>query len=422
MKAGATMMTNVMDILEVFIKMLTITIYSYDFMNEYRMEPRDFSRTVKLTFAGVVAFSLNFLGGSIQAEPTRCGRATDLPIVKKSTFFSARMKIKAEAFKALFNLSAKLAMNCEGMETFKGLRLLAAGGAFAQLEDTKSSRGRYGALGGMVGAKMSAVCDVLNRNIILSIAVGFARSGERALALTQIAELAGKVKGACFIFDRGCISEEMLKAFAGGPRCAFRCKRGCDATLDRLGYNTDSIVNLYIHKRRCRVRVVKFLLPSGETEILATDLIKNLGTGDIKWIYSKRWGVETAFRTMKNQLGLESCTGTSELYFVQDFYITLTLHNAVAFGCLRTDREIKNRNKDKKLKYEQKTNLNMAVAVFKDYLVKSITSSYSVMIDTIRSMLDEASEFVVYIIPGRQFPHKIKHKGLKHPNCQKKAI
>jgi hypothetical protein len=98
------------------------------------------------------------------------------------------------------------------------------------------------------------------------------------------------------------------------------------------------------------------------------------------------------------------------------------LHNAAAFACLRADKDIESRDEGKKLKYKRKANLNLALANMKNRLMSALMSGFYKMVGLVHEILDKAVEEKISIRPGRQFPHKRKNKGLKHPNCQKRAF
>ena len=57
---------------------------------------------------------------------------------------------------------------------------------------------------------------------------------------------------------------------------------------------------------------VKILLENGNLEVLATNLSQTeFHTEEIKELYHMRWGIETAYETLKNRLQLENFTGYS---------------------------------------------------------------------------------------------------------------
>ena len=55
------------------------------------------------------------------------------------------------------------------------------------------------------------------------------------------------------------------------------------------------------------LRMVKILLENGNLEVLATNLSQTeFHTEEIKELYHMRWGIETAYETLKNRLQLEN--------------------------------------------------------------------------------------------------------------------
>jgi IS4 transposase len=70
------------------------------------------------------------------------------------------------------------------------------------------------------------------------------------------------------------------------------------------------------------VRLVRVRLDSGEIEVLMTSLLdgKKYQVGDFKWLYGKRWGVETYLDRLKNQLEVERFSSKKLIGVEQDFY------------------------------------------------------------------------------------------------------
>ena len=79
------------------------TILSIEFLNQFRLSERYFTRKRKLTFVNLVVFILNFLSKSTQAE---LNQFFDFMTIKErisqQAFSKARQKISPEAFKYLF--------------------------------------------------------------------------------------------------------------------------------------------------------------------------------------------------------------------------------------------------------------------------------------------------------------------------------
>ena len=62
-------------------------------------------------------------------------------------------------------------------------------------------------------------------------------------------------------------------------------------------------------------------MKNNEVEVLATSLLdkEKYPDEEFKWLYSQRWGIETEFDHLKNNLMIENFTGLSKLSIAQDF-------------------------------------------------------------------------------------------------------
>jgi hypothetical protein len=92
-----------------------------------------------------------------------------------------------------------------------------------------------------------------------------------------------------------------------------------------------------------KVRLIRILLDSGETEVLATSLLdqKKYRHKCFKELYAKRWGCETQIDKFKNKLQMEIFTGHKTEAIYQDFFasvIVLNLHNLIVRSC---DKQLK---------------------------------------------------------------------------------
>jgi len=87
--------------------------------------------------------------------------------------------------------------------------------------------------------------------------------------------------------------------------------------------------------REFPVRVLKVLLPTGETETFLTNLDEGqLPLSQAAQVYFKLWAIETAFDTLKSKLQLENFSGKTEVSVRQDFYATI-LHRRLCFDLCR---------------------------------------------------------------------------------------
>ena len=117
----------------------------------------------------------------------------------------------------------------------------------------------------------------------------------------------------------------------------------------------DFRIDIKYHKNTYSVRVVRVILNTGEMETLITNLDeKEFHTNEFKKLYFMRWGVETAFDTLKNKLLIEKFSGRSPIAVMQEFY-------AMMFTAMKltVDRKLKAAKSD--CKYSYQGNLNLRV-------------------------------------------------------------
>jgi len=119
-----------------------------------------------------------------------------------------------------------------------------------------------------------------------------------------------------------------------------------------------------------KVRVVKVMLDTGETETLLTNLTENF---DFKELYFKRWGVEKEYDVFKNTLEIENFSGNTETAVRQDFHIHVIASNMLAASFWEAQEIVDaERNSNDENKYEYIVNTAQAAAAMRDYLVLAI--------------------------------------------------
>lgn len=113
---------------------------------------------------------------------------------------------------------------------------------------------------------------------------------------------------------------------------------------------------------RLKVRYVKVPLPSGEVEVLATNLYdSSLCTlADLKEVYFLRWGIETFYGYIKEELELGQFSGIREVCIQQDFAANLFLFNLQSLIEKQCDSRIEKVCKKRAYKYKVNKNISWA--------------------------------------------------------------
>lgn len=174
-------------------------------------------------------------------------------------------------------------------------------------------------------------------------------------------------------------------------------------------------------KKSIRLRFVKVVLSGGITEILATNLPRDeFPAKDISRLFQLRWGIETAYDTLKNKYMLENFTGKKPILIEQDILATLCVYN-MAQDMIR-DAEIEQREKDRNKHYRHPMtiNVNLAIGVIKEDLIRVILErdreKQSALFE---EMIQTIAGHIVPVREGRHYERHNKHPALKHPMNKK---
>lgn len=118
------------------------------------------------------------------------------------------------------------------------------------------------------------------------------------------------------------------------------------------------------------VRLIKVVLDDGTMEVLATNLFnkKDYPHDVFKELYFTRWGIETKYDTIKNQLQLEAFSGQKVATIIQDFYITFFLSNLQEIIAKPCEKHLIRINRSRKHHY--KINRNIAFGMMKNRIVE----------------------------------------------------
>lgn len=76
-----------------------------------------------------------------------------------------------------------------------------------------------------------------------------------------------------------------------------------------------------------------------------------------------RWGIETAYETLKSRLQLENFTGTKPILLLQDIYSTIYLSNLVEDIILDAERELD--QKEANRKHKMMINQTVSIGILK---------------------------------------------------------
>lgn len=353
------------------------TTEDYIFMIKNRKTPKDFSRNRKMGFKETLLFMMNMVKKSLQVELIKFfDEILDkTEIMSKQAYSEARSKIKPEAFIELNDkIVDGLYAEVEDIKLWKGYRLCAIDGTVLEIPNTKVLREEFGVSknqsGEVARAQGACIYDVLNKVIIKSKIDGY-RTGERDMAKNMIEQMNTNRKYSdIIIFDRGYPSAEMV-SFLYEKKIDFlmRVKKSFSNQIIKATKD-DQVINMTYNGKDYPVRVIRIKISNETEEVLISSLLDiEITTQVFKELYFLRWNIETKYDDLKNKLQIENFTGATKTAIEQDFYASMFLSNMIEFAKYHSDAIIKEKHKDKDIKYEYKTNLNVLVGTFKDKLV-----------------------------------------------------
>lgn len=318
--------------------------------SKYSTGANFFTRKRCLSMAMTAVALIRLIRHTIQEEMEdiffELGRSADAAPTP-SAFCQRRALLKPELFRDLARLLAsRLASNCPERGLWHGMRLLAIDGSMVRMHPNPDLDAYFGVLhtgqGDATQALVNTLYDIGNDMIADVWAVPF-KIGEKALSIEMVRGLGPRDLA---IFDRGYTSFRLVDALKQAGchfviRSALRFSRSTASFME--SGETDGFVDMEVTRAtyrklpketprlpigtKIRVRAVKVPLPTGETELLLTDLPPSVTPDDLKELYFMRWKTEVAYGYMKNELQLQQFSSRKHDGVLQDIYCVCVMYN-----------------------------------------------------------------------------------------------
>ena len=416
-------------------KTLKIRLYSVQLKERYRRSTKDFTRERKMPFRKVVLFMMGLSRRSLQIDLTTFMRSFSAGAmnITNSAFNQNRKKIDPMLFKDLLQVlnTEFYTDNDARVRLWEGMRLLATDGSTLILPRTDELEEVYGLAANqhktaVASARCSVLYDVLNNMVVDGVLAPYL-TGERELARQHLPYCG---KGDLVIYDRGYPGFELMAdVLKCGAEFLMRCKLDHNTqVVDFVSSDLQTLVvstapsravrrNAQGEEQPClRIRMVKVLLDTGDTEVLLTSLLdeQRWPTALFKELYHKRWGVESFFNVVKNIVRVEQFTGHTARVIQQDFHCALLLCNIHSLLVSEAQEELPAKHPGRKLAY--KINNNVSFGHMKNELVRILTHEDNEQM--MASLKELFLQSTVPIRPGRHFPRNTgKYKTRNKPVC-----
>lgn len=167
--------------------------------------------------------------------------------------------------------------------------------------------------------------------------------------------------------------------------------------------------------------MVKVSLQEEREEILIMNLpTETFDHFQIAELYQIRWGIESAYETLKDRLQIENFTGTKPLLLLQDIYSTIYISN-LAEDIIR-DAEAEMDEKEKRRKHKMMINRTLSIGILKNDLIYILLERDAKKQDKLfQQIYEDISKNLVPIRPDRHYHRTKGQLAGKYSNTHKRA-
>lgn len=401
-----------------------------------RLKKTSFIRERKMGFTKLMKYILNKRGLTTSMEINNFyNDISEEGNITNQSLLDQRLKLNPKVFIALNTDYLKLFYqeHKEEVKLYKGYLLKAIDGSDFEIPNTKEAKKVYGTVGTKVTDKENiiaratvSVCyDVLNKYIIEGFILSY-RTSENKSSLEHLKhdQQITKDYKSIYIMDRGYISIEFMlsciknnskflirldsKAYAKerskiGSKDEYINLEYTNNRLKRRHYQSEEI-RLYAKEiKSSKLRIVTYELNTGEVEQLITNLEMDEFTyDDIVELYSKRWGIETLYYSLKWKLKTEKFTSSFKIIIEQDFLSSVLVFNMISSMMKEAEEKIE----QNKYKHEMTINENMAIGLFKSEMIKiMLEEDENKRLKLYDKLINKMSKYKIPIRKGRK--HKV---------------
>ena len=377
---------------------------------EARTKKTDFTRKGKMSFLHACIFLLEKHSMGLQSRlNVFFNKLGKLNSMTKQAFSLCRAKFNHTPFEKSHRALVKEAYsNIKDFKTWNGYIPAGIDGSRMSIECSEELHKEFGTFGSdnNIAAGMSFCVDLLN-NWILDAHLTRAAMNERQEAMNQIdflcEELPHLISKLILLFDRGYQSLNIFNELSNKDiKFVIRCQSKCHTKI----VNAPMGDNIIQFDNGLTLRVIKFYLSDGKVAILATNLF-DFTAQEIIDLYPLRWGVETAFDTIKNKINITEFSGKSTNSVMQDFWVSIVLMDITAVFQNIADKaiQVKKASLGNKNKHKYKANTNDIIETFRaTYPFMKLLIPPCLRVFDMFRLAELMSISKVAIEPGRSYP------------------
>jgi len=397
----------------------------------FRVQATDFTRQRRLSWPLVVVMMLRGHKVSLQATVNKVFSALGLmwQVVTASAYSQARQKVAPEVYIHLNEVTCEEYYTRYGetgeVARWRGHRLVGVDGIYLNLPDTEETRREFSVqtnqhAGGEQVQALGSVLYDLGNDLGLSAALGPKQAEKKLLFDYHWPAVQG---GDVLVCDRAYADYSVMAAIVG-HQCHFviRLPRHSFTAVNTFWKSlaTEAVVTLRVSSKARKyvaaqhlattlpVRLIKVVLPTGELEVVGTDLLdaQAYPAEEFGVVYGKRWQHETYHDRLKNIFEVERWSGTSLQAIKQDFYGMVFLATLESIVSKPAQAELTARGEEREWENPVKVNRAGSYGTLLDHLVELLADSRRTAGETLRAMEHLMQTAPTHHRRGRRFPRR----------------
>lgn len=354
-----------------------------------------------------------------------------------SAYCQARQKLDPALFQELTTITAQDFYRLAGQEgsvaTWRGHRLLGGDGSFLTLPDTPELRKTYTVQRDpRSGTETVQALSVVLYDLRNDLALG-AKLGPIVAEKKYLFDLWELTKpGDTLVLDR-LFADYCVIAFAAhtGRNVVIRCPQMSAGVVRRFWASelkeqvmvlpcpttpsTRAFVKEHHLPMETRVRLIKFTLPTGETEVLLTTLCdqRQYPTVEFYQVYGWRWANETYYDRFKNIFEVERFSGQSQHVIEQDFYAMVFLTTLESVLTKSAQTVLSENDQQQKAQTEARVNRALSYSSLCDRVVALLADPRQDL-ETVRDELHRLFlQTPTRYRPEREYPRKKRAHSMR---------
>ena len=405
---------------------------------QFRVTPTAFTRNRALTFVTVAMLILRGHKISLQNALDKVfGALGKLRLVPTaSAYCQARQKLEPALFQELTAITAqdfyRLAGPEGGLRTWRGHRLLGADGSEFTLPDTPELRLAYSVQRNQIGTQTVQALSVVLYDLRNDLALS-AKLGPIVAEKQYLFDLWGQTRrGDLLVLDR-LFADYCVIAYSAhsGREVLIRCPRQsfgvardfwasdlreqlvtlpCPATP-----STRAFVKEHQLPPEVPARLLKFTLPTGETEVLLTTLCdrRRYPAAEFYQVYGWRWQNESYYDRLKNIFEVERFSGLSRRAIEQDFQAMVFLTTLESVLTKSAQAALGESDQERQPRTEARVNRALSYVTLCDRVV-ALLADPGRDLETVREELHRLlQQTPTRVRPGRRNPRKQRAHSMK---------